>query len=579
MSKIDVIYFPGDDRALDASEVAKDVANAALARANAVLGKAHQLNWISENEDPSLTVGLRLWIRLRDEYGIPVLNENNARDKELLSFLSKGSAADIQARFPKVQEKDIDFVKDAADSLLEMNVLVPARGVLSALNRVGYSYKGATGTLSGKGTPASINVFIRQKLESDACVRDFKNVAPRKHKAVDVNMAVFVGSEGVTSNSPHLEGTDFTDAKIITKKSEAIIRKAFEYAKEKGIDKVYVAQKGNILKESDNAFIDMAKKVSGEIGVEMEYIIFDNFLQRITKNPDWFRVVVTSNFEGEDFLVPLANAMLNEAEHQDLGAEVGKFWRFTGTNRDYTKAQIDTRCYRQNNEGFYIGIDKRTETESINFRRITRKMSENIIRYALDDTLARGKSRLIILHTPSFRGDRLFLKVGQELARDPKYSKIDVVFMTIADYCWYTVNRAELIEGVVGTNLTMDFLTDAEASKIGGIGMMPSFNYTLETGIMVSEPGHGTAPDLKENQINPGASIWAVAALLERMGNDMTGRLNDDQKATLAKAATLLYDATTQFYAAGQNLTGDLGGTGSTLDVGEGIKTILQTLS
>ncbi|MCB9638680.1 MAG: hypothetical protein H6727_07210 [Myxococcales bacterium] len=578
MSKIDVLYFPGDDRAVDASEVVKDVADAALARANEIVGSDHSINWISEDDDARLTVGLRLWLRLKDEFEINALNENNARDKELLNFLLSSDVAAIQAKYPKVQEKDLAFLKDAAQTLLEMNVLVPADGVLEALNRVGYAYKGATGTLSGKGTPASINVFIRQKLASDACVRDFKNVAPRKHKSVDVDMAVFVGAEGVVSDSPHLAGTEYTDAKIITKKSDAVIRKAFEYAKEKGIDKVYVAQKGNILKESDNAFVDMAKAAEAATGVKMDYIIFDNFLQRITKNPDWFKVVVTSKFYGEEFLVPLANAMFDEVENTDLGADVGTFTRFTGKNTDYTSTKIDTRCYRQNNEGFYIGEDKRTDTESINFRRITRKMSENVIGYALDDTLARNAKRLFILYSPNLAGDKIFLKVGQELARKEKYKAIDIVFMTIADYCWYTVHRPELVEGVVGTNLTMDFLTDAEASKIGGIGMMPSFNYTLETGIMVSEPGHGTAPDLQPNQINPGASIWAMAALLERMSDDQSGRITAEQKKTLAKAAELVYKGTTQFYAAGQNLTGDLGGSGSTNGVGEGIKAVLKTL-
>ncbi|MCK6509658.1 isocitrate/isopropylmalate family dehydrogenase [Myxococcota bacterium] len=578
MSQIDVLYFPGDDRAEDASEVAKDVANAALARANEIVGSSHKFNWISENEDPRLTVGLRLWLRLKNQFDLPVLNENDARDKEVLNFILKSDITDIQAKYPKVQASDLAFIRDAAQSLLDMNVLVPSDGVLEALNRVGYSYKGATGTLSGKGTPASINVFIRQKLESDACVRDFKNVAPRKHKSVDVDMAVFVGCEGVTSESEHLVGTGYTDAKIITKKSAAVIQKAFEYAKAKGIDKVYVAEKGNILKESDNAFIDLAKAAEAETGVKMEYIIFDNFLQRITKNPDWFKVVVTSRFNGEEFLVPLAVAMFNEVEREDLGKDVGVFSRYVGKNIDYTKTKIDTRCYRQNNECFYIGEDKRTETESINFRRITRKMSENIIRYSLDDTLVRGAKRLFILYSPYLAGDKLFLQVGREIAREEKYKSIDVVFMTIGDYCWYTVHRPESVEGVVGTNLTMDFLTDAEASKIGGIGMMPSFNYTLETGIMVSEPGHGTAPDLQPNQINPGASIWAMAALLERMSDDLSGRITPDQKKTLAKAAELVYKATTQFYSAGQNLTGDLGGTGTTTGVGDGIKTILHSL-
>lgn len=577
--KIDVLYFPGDDRAEDASIVVRDVANATLTRANELTGSNFSFNWLSEVENPQLTVGLRLWHRMKNEFGVEMLDEQNRKNPEVLTLLVDGNLSDIQSKYPKIQEENLPFVRDAAASLLNLNVFVPAEGVLSEIKRVGYAYKGATGTLSGKGTPSSINVFIRKKLLSDACVRDFKNVAPRTFQEVDVDMAVFVGSEGVTSDSPHLEGTEYTDAKIITAESKSIIKKAFAHAKENGIDKVHVAQKGNILKQSDNAFIDFARTESAETGIEMEYIIFDNFLQRITKNPDWFKVVVTTNFYGSDFLVPLNRAMFEETAHNNLGENVGEYFHFKGKNRDYTKANLDTRCYRQNNEGFYIGEDKSTETESINFRRITETMSRNIIEYSLDDTLARGKKSLFLLYSPNLKGDQLFLRIGKELAGNEKYSSLNVSFMTIPEYCDFMVKNAEKVEGVVGTNLTMDFLTDAEASKIGGIGMMPSFNYTLATGTIISEPGHGTAPDLSLNQINPGASLWAMAALLEHMGNDRTGRLNDAQKATIAKSSVLLYEATTNFYSAGVNLTGDLGGTGSTLDVAEGIKAQLLKLS
>lgn len=576
--KIELLYFPGDDRAEDASQVAKDVADAALARANQLCKTSYSFDWQSETEDPTLTVGLRLWKRMQNEFGIEILDKNNVRDKSLLDFLITSTDAEVMSKYPKVTAQTIGFVRDTAQSLKTMNVLVPAGGVVERILKAGYAYKGATGTLSGKGTPASINVFIRQKLDSDACVRDFRNIAPRKHKSVDVNMAVFVGCEGVVSDSPHLVGTGYTDAQIITKKSEAIVRRAFEYAKEHNIPEVYVAQKGNILKESDNAFIELGTQMSKETGIKMEYIIFDNFLQRLAKDPNWFRVIVTSEFYGRDFLVPLADAMFTQVEYSHLGTDVGQFYRFEGKNTDFTQLPIDTRCYRQNNEGFYIDKDKRTETESINFRRITRKMSENIIRYTFDDTLVRGKKNVFVLYSPYLKGDELFYRVGREIAKEQKYADLNIVFMTIDSYCWYTIHRPLLIDSVVGTNLAMDFLTDAEASKIGGIGMMPSFNYTLETGTMLSEPGHGTAPDLAPNQINPGASIWAMCALLERMGDDQSGRLDEKKKKTLAKASQLLYQATHDFYKAGQGLTKDLGGTGTTNGIGEGIKQVLTTL-
>lgn len=572
-NKIDVLYFPGDDRAEDASEVVRKVADVALARAGELAGANYAFNWISEKEDQRLTIGLRLLKKMGGDLGISLLDDQNRKVPETLQFLIESDLAAIRGRYPAVQEKDLPFIKDAANSLLAVNVLVPADSFMEYINRVGYAYKGSTGTLSGKGTPSSINVFARKKLLSDACVRDFKNVAPQKYVQVDVNMAVFVGPEGVVSDSPHLEGTDYTDAKIVTEKSRAIIQKAFEYAGANNIGKVYVTQKANILKESDGAFVELARQVAGEFkDVELEITIFDNMLQRIAKNPDWFKVVATSRFYGTDFLLPLAGAMFDQVEEEDFAPEIGCFRRFVGHNYNFTDKQINTRCYRQNNEGFYIGEGRSTDTESINFRRITRKNSENFVRYALDDTVKRGKKTVFILYSDGLKGDELFMEVAREIAGREVYGGLDIKFMQIKDYCRYTVEHPESIDSTVGSNLTMDFLTDAEASKIGGIGMMPSFNFTVETGLVVSEPGHGTAPDLQPDQINPGASLWAMAALLEHMGNDDTGRVDADQRKVLAKAAQLVYDATTEFYSAGQHLTGDLGGSGTTKSVGAAVE-------
>jgi len=574
---IDVLYFPGDDRAEDASEVVKSVADAALAQACKLMGEGQTFNWISEKEDQRLTIGLRLLKKMTGDFAINLLDEANSKVAETLKFLIDSDLAAIKGRYPAVEEKDLPFIKDAANSLLTVNVLVPADSFMGYINKVGYAYKGSTGTLSGKGTPSSINVFARKKLLSDACVRDFKNVAPQQYVPVDVNMAVFVGPEGVASDSPHLAGTDYTDAKIITDQSRTIIRKGFEYARANNIAKVTVTQKANILKESDGAFVDLARQVAGEFeDIELEITIFDNMLQRIAKNPDWFRVVVTTRFYGTDFLLPLSAAMFDLVEEKDFAPEVGCFRRFVGHNYNFTDKKINTRCYRQNNEGFYIGEGRSTGTESINFRRITRKNSENFVRYALDDTLKRGKKTVFILYSEGLKGDDLFMEVARAIAGEGKYGGLDISFMLIKDYCRYTVEHPEEIDSTVGSNLTMDFLTDAEASKIGGIGMMPSFNFTVETGFVVSEPGHGTAPDLQPDQINPGASLWAMAALLEHMGNDDTGRVDDTQRKVLAKAAELVYNATTEFYSAGQNLTGDLGGTGTTTSVGAAVEDLIR---
>ena len=72
-NQIDVLYFPGDDRAEDASAVTRDLANSALARANELEGTDYSFNWIDENDDARLTVGLRVLDRMKG-IGIDLLD-------------------------------------------------------------------------------------------------------------------------------------------------------------------------------------------------------------------------------------------------------------------------------------------------------------------------------------------------------------------------------------------------------------------------------------------------------------------------------------------------------------------------
>lgn len=77
-SKISVLYFPGDDRAKDASEVVKDVADAALTSANELPETDLSFHWKSEDFDKRLTFGLRV-LKNMESLGIYLLNKRGQK--------------------------------------------------------------------------------------------------------------------------------------------------------------------------------------------------------------------------------------------------------------------------------------------------------------------------------------------------------------------------------------------------------------------------------------------------------------------------------------------------------------------
>ena len=68
-------------------------------------------------------------------------------------------------------------------------------------------------------------------------------------------------------------------------------------------------------------------------------------------------------------------------------------------------------------------------------------------------------------------------------------------------------------------NLNGDYLSDALAAQVGGIGMAPGGNINYETGVAVFEATHGTAPKYaNQDKVNPGSVILSGEMMLRYMG-------------------------------------------------------------
>ena len=103
------------------------------------------------------------------------------------------------------------------------------------------------------------------------------------------------------------------------------------------------------------------------------------------------------------------------------------------------------------------------------------------------------------------------LKAGKLLIKDVI---ADIVFQQ-------TITRAREFDVIATMNLNGDYLSDALAAQVGGIGIAPGGNINYTTGHAVFEATHGTAPKYADKDlVNPGSVILSGEMMLRYMGWD-----------------------------------------------------------
>jgi isocitrate dehydrogenase len=103
---------------------------------------------------------------------------------------------------------------------------------------------------------------------------------------------------------------------------------------------------------------------------------------------------------------------------------------------------------------------------------------------------------------------------------DGKWKKKLMVRDTIADITLQQVlTRAKDFDVIATMNLNGDYLSDALAAQVGGIGIAPGANINYDTGHAIFEATHGTAPKYAGlDQVNPGSVILSGEMMLRYMG-------------------------------------------------------------
>lgn len=187
---------------------------------------------------------------------------------------------------------------------------------------------------------------------------------------------------------------------------------------------------------------------------------------------------------------------------------------------------VDIITVRENTEDLYIGEEKEIDDGFEAIKRITKKSSERIIRYAFEYAKNNGRKKVTCIHKANIlkKTDGLFLSIFNDVAKD--YTEIEPDNKIIDNMCMQLVMYPEKYDVLVAPNLYGDIISDLIAGLVGGLGLVSGANIGKDVAIF--EAVHGSAPDIAGKGIaNPIALLNAACMMLMHIGeNDVATKIN-----------------------------------------------------
>ena len=240
--------------------------------------------------------------------------------------------------------------------------------------------------------------------------------------------------------------------------------------------------------------------------------------------------------------------------------------------------RVDMVIFRENTEDIYAGIEfqegseevaaflkmlkksfprrygkiRFPETTGIGIKPVSREGTQRLVRAALRFALSRDRKSVTLVHKGNIMKytegafkqwgyelaeeefgekvftwaeyDRIKAKKGEEAANQAQQAALDsgklLVKDTIADaFLQQILTRANEYDVIATLNLNGDYISDALAAQVGGIGIAPGANINYDTGAAIFEATHGTAPKYAgKDQVNPGSLILSGELMLRYMG-------------------------------------------------------------
>ena len=223
--------------------------------------------------------------------------------------------------------------------------------------------------------------------------------------------------------------------------------------------------------------------------------------------------------------------------------------------------KIDMVIFRENSEDIYAGIEWDADSEAakkvINFlvkemgvkkirfpassgigiKPVSREGTQRLVRKAIQYAIDNGRRSVTLVHKGNIMKftEGAFRDWGYELAqrefgaqpidagpwrkfRNPKSGRDIVVKDVIADaFLQQILLRPDEYDVIATLNLNGDYISDALAAEVGGIGIAPGAN--LSDSVAMFEATHGTAPKYAgKDYVNPGSEILSAEMMLVHMG-------------------------------------------------------------
>ncbi|MEX2659625.1 MAG: NADP-dependent isocitrate dehydrogenase [Acidimicrobiales bacterium] len=218
--------------------------------------------------------------------------------------------------------------------------------------------------------------------------------------------------------------------------------------------------------------------------------------------------------------------------------------------------RVDMVIFRENTEDIYAGLEveegsteaKRLmellkeefgweirEDSGIGIKPISKTGSQRLQRAALQYAVDRGRKNVHFVHKGNIMKftEGAFNKWGYELVRE-EFSDVAVAWEdcggkpgdkilvqdAIADIALQQVlTRPAEFDVIATMNLNGDYLSDALAAQVGGIGIAPGGNANYVTGHGIFEATHGTAPKYAgQDKVNPGSVLLSGVLMFEHLG-------------------------------------------------------------
>ena len=247
----------------------------------------------------------------------------------------------------------------------------------------------------------------------------------------------------------------------------------------------------------------------------------------------------------------------------------------------------DMVIFRENTEDIYAGIEWMAQTDearkviaflqdemgvkkirfpessSIGIKPVSLEGTRRLVKAAIDYTIANDRASVTLVHKGNIMKftEGSFRDWGYQLAREtygakligdgpwcsfknPKTGREIIVKDCIADaFLQQILTRPAEYDVIATLNLNGDYISDALAACVGGIGIAPGGNINYTTGVAVFEATHGTAPKYANlDKVNPGSLTLSGEMMLRYMGWTEAADKLIAAMNTVISAKTVTYD-------------------------------------